>query len=90
MTKLPFSPQSLLAQGGSHSDNENGVIIPPVYTSTTYLRDDDNQYRSGRVYSRADNPTYRPAEKLLTELENAADARLFASGMAAATAVFRL
>ncbi|WP_417441848.1 trans-sulfuration enzyme family protein [Idiomarina sp.] len=89
MTKRPFSPQSLLAQGGSHSDNENGVIIPPVYTSTTYLRDDDNQYRSGRVYSRADNPTYRPAEKLLAELENAADARLFASGMAAATAVFQ-
>ena len=57
MTKRPFSPQSLLAQGGSHSDNENGVIIPPVYTSTTYLRDDDNKYRSGRVYYRADKPT---------------------------------
>lgn len=89
MTKRPFSPQSLLAQGGTHSDNESGVVIPPVYTSTTYLRDKDNQYRTGRVYSRADNPTYRPPERLLAELENAADARLFASGMAAATTVFQ-
>ncbi|MEL7615452.1 aminotransferase class I/II-fold pyridoxal phosphate-dependent enzyme [Vreelandella titanicae] len=89
MTDHPFSSQSLLAQGGSHLEHEYGVIIPPVYTSTTYLRDSDNQYRSGRVYSRADNPTYRPAEILLAELENAVDARLFASGMAAATTVFQ-
>ncbi|OAZ96953.1 trans-sulfuration enzyme family protein [Halomonas sp. G11] len=89
MTKRSFSPQSLLAQGGSHPEFEHGVIIPPVYTSTTYLRDEDNQYRSGHVYSRADNPTYRPAERLLAELENAVDARLFSSGMAAATTVFQ-
>ena len=89
MTTTRFSSQSVLAQGGTNKHIEDASIIPPVYTSTTYLRDSDNQYRSGLVYSRADNPTYRPAEKLLAELENAVDARLFASGMAAATAVFQ-
>ncbi|MFD2631990.1 trans-sulfuration enzyme family protein [Idiomarina piscisalsi] len=89
MTTTRFSSQSVLAQGGTNKYIKDVSIIPPVYTSTTYLRDSDNQYRSGLVYSRADNPTYRPAEKLLAELENAVDARLFASGMAAATAVFQ-
>ncbi len=90
--KLPFAPQSLLAQGSpcqqQHDINDKQALIPPVYNSTTYLRDEDNQYRSGRVYSRADNPTYRAPEELIMALENAADARIFSSGMAAATAVF--
>jgi len=90
--KTQFTSQSALAQGAPlshvHPDNEKQSLIPPVYNSTTYLRDEDNQYRSGRVYSRADNPTYRAPESLLMELEQAADARLFSSGMAAATAVF--
>lgn len=91
MSERSFTPQSLLAQGSADEHDLSGqqqAIIPPVYRSTTYLRDEDNQYRSGRVYSRADNPTYRPAEQLLANLENAQDARLFSSGMAAATTVF--
>ncbi|MGM0482007.1 MAG: trans-sulfuration enzyme family protein [Pseudomonadota bacterium] len=90
--KVTFTSQSLLAQGATidslHPDNDKQSLIPPVYHSTTYLRDEDNQYRSGRVYSRADNPTYRAPESLLAALEEAADARLFSSGMAAATSVF--
>ncbi|MEJ1968187.1 MAG: PLP-dependent transferase [Rhizomicrobium sp.] len=50
--------------------------------------DADGQYRSGRNYARADNPTYDQAEAVLASLENGAAAMLFASGMAAATAVF--
>ena len=43
-----------------------------------------------RVYTRADNPTYELAEGLLAALEGADCACvLFASGMAAATAVFQ-
>ncbi|HAD49550.1 MAG TPA: cystathionine gamma-synthase, partial [Idiomarina sp.] len=90
--KTHFAPQSLLAQGSpclqQHDINEKQSLIPPVYNSTTYLRDEDNQYRSGRVYSRADNPTYKAPETLIATLEEAADARIFSSGMAAATAVF--
>lgn len=90
--KKQFAPQSLLAQGSpcleQHDTNDKQSLIPPVYNSTTYLRDEDNQYRSGRVYSRADNPTYKAPEALIAKLEEAADARIFSSGMAAATAVF--
>lgn len=43
----------------------------------------------GRGYSRADNPTYDAAADPLTTLEGGARTLLFASGMAAATAVFQ-
>tara|TARA_B100000700_G_scaffold219573_1_gene241584 strand:- start:1023 stop:2174 length:1152 start_codon:yes stop_codon:yes gene_type:complete len=87
--KINDSFQTSLAQGGDNLTTPFKPIIPGIFTSTTYQRDEDNQYRSGRVYSRADNPTYDAPEKLIAQLEHAADAKLFASGMAAATAVFQ-
>src|SRR5206468_4810505 len=62
---------------------------PPIHVSSTYLRDPDNGYRSGRIYARADNPAFDQAEAVIARLENGARAALFASGMAAATAVFQ-
>ena len=64
-------------------------IVPPIHTATTYERGADNTYPGGRVYSRADNPTYDQAEALIASLEDAAAAMLFASGQAAAAAVFQ-
>ncbi|WP_194757328.1 trans-sulfuration enzyme family protein [Aliidiomarina indica] len=84
-----FSPETRLAQALGYVDEGTQGLVPPIHTSTTYLRDPDNQYRSGRVYSRADNPTYTPVERVLMSLEQGSDALLFASGMAAATAVFQ-
>lgn len=87
--KYPWSGQTLSAQALGLIDQPTRSLIPPVYHSTTYQRDDDNQYRSGNVYSRDDNPTYKPVEQLLCELEQGADALLFGSGMAAAVSVFQ-
>ncbi len=81
-------PETLAAQALGLIDEASGAIIPSIHPSTTYLRDPDNGYRRGRVYSRADNPTYEQAAALLSALEGGADSLLFASGMAAATAVF--
>jgi cystathionine gamma-synthase len=64
-------------------------IVPPIYVSTTYERGADGSFPGGRGYSRADNPTYDQAEALIASLEGAAAAALFASGVAAATAVFQ-
>lgn len=64
-------------------------IVPPLYPATTYERAVDGGYPGGRLYSRADNPTYDQPEALLAALENGERALLFGSGMAAATAVFR-
>src|SRR6185437_6120178 len=45
-------------------------------------------YRSGRIYARADNPTFDQAETTLAALEGGAKALIFSSGMSAATACF--
>ncbi|MFL5107727.1 MAG: trans-sulfuration enzyme family protein [Xanthobacteraceae bacterium] len=62
-------------------------VVPPVHVATTYIRDADNQYRSGFAYGRPDNATVRQAEAVIAALECGEEALLFASGMAAATAV---
>ena len=84
-----MKPASIAAQALGWVDEKTRAIVPPLHTSTTFIRDADNQYRSGRVYARADNPTFEPAEALLAHLEKGAGAVLFSSGMAAATAVFQ-
>jgi cystathionine gamma-synthase len=81
-------PESISAQALGWIDERTRAITPPIHVSSTYLRDADNQYRSGRVYARADNPAFDQAEAVITALEGGAQTLLFASGMAAATAVF--
>jgi len=82
-------PDTLIAQALGWVDESTRAITLPLHVSSTYLRDPDNQYRSGRVYARADNPAFDQAEALLARLERGQQALLFASGMAAATAVFQ-
>ncbi|HEY7608454.1 MAG TPA: aminotransferase class I/II-fold pyridoxal phosphate-dependent enzyme [Alphaproteobacteria bacterium] len=82
-------PQTLAAQAMGFVDAESKGIVPPLHTATTFIRDPDNQYRSGRIYGRDDNPTYDHAEALLAALEGGSEALVFASGMAAATALFQ-
>jgi len=82
-------PASIAAQGLGWVDEQTRAIAPPIHTSTTFLRDPDNQYRSGRIYARDHNPTFDQAEAVLTALEGGHASLLFASGMAAATAVFQ-
>ena len=86
---LPLRPDSIAAQALGWIDEKTRAITPPIHVSSTYLRDTDNQYRSGRVYARADNPAFDQAEAVISQLEQGAQAALFASGMAAATAVFQ-
>ncbi|HEV2039701.1 MAG TPA: PLP-dependent aspartate aminotransferase family protein [Casimicrobiaceae bacterium] len=84
-----MKPASIAAQGLGWVDEQTRAIAPPIHTSTTFLRDPDNQYRSGRTYARDHNPTFDQAEAVLTALEGGHASLLFASGMAAATAVFQ-
>jgi len=82
-------PETLAAQGLGRIAEPYRDIVPPIHTTTTYERGADGTYPGGRVYSRADNPTYDQAEALIAALEGAAGAMLFASGQAAAAAVFQ-
>jgi cystathionine gamma-synthase len=88
MTSNSNSPETLCAQAMGWIDETTKAIVQPVHLSTTYLRDEDNEYRSGRSYVREDNPTWDQAEALITRLENGAATLLFSAGMAAATAPF--
>ena len=89
MDPKKVKPESIAAQALGWVDDKTRAITPPIHVSSTYLRDTDNQYRSGRVYARADNPAFDQAEAVLCQLEQGSAALLFASGMAAATAAFQ-
>ncbi len=82
-------PATLAAQALGWTDGSTGAVVLPVHTATTFERDPDNQYRRGRGYGRADNPTYDQPQALLTALEGGAASLVFSSGMAAAVAVFQ-
>lgn len=82
------SPRTILAQAGHFVDSVTGAVTPPIHPSTTYARDDDYEPIGDYVYSRTQNPTYDQVEHLAAELDGGAEARLFASGMAAISAVF--
>lgn len=90
MTRDDFSKRSRAVQALGRIEPETRGVVPPIHVATTYIRDADNAYSSGYVYGRPDNATTREAEEILAMLEEApAGALLFASGMAAATTVFR-
>ena len=84
-----LAPETVAAQALGRIDEVTRALVPPVHLSTTYERDPDGGYSSGRGYTRPHNPTYDQPEELLATLEGGSDCLLFASGMAAATAVFQ-
>lgn len=88
MTDKTYAPASLAAQAMGWVDPTTRAVVPPIHMSSTYVRDEDNGYSSGRIYARADNPTFDQAEATLAALEGGAKALVFSSGMSAATACF--
>ena len=89
MDQRPVSPETLAAQALGEAGPVSGGLAPVIDPSTNYEQRPDGSYPQGRVYTRADNPTFEHAERLLATLEGAAGCALFSSGMAAATAVFQ-
>ena len=87
MTDRPLKPRTIAAQALGAIEPETKGVALPVHVSTTFIRDPDNQYRTGYVYGRPDNATVRQTEAVIAALEGAHEALLFGSGMAAATSV---
>ena len=81
--------ETLIAQGMGHIAQPYREIAPPIHVSTTYERGTDGAYPGGRVYSRAENPTYDAVEALIASLEGAAAAIALGSGQAASAALFQ-
>jgi len=82
------SPETIAAQAGGALDPRTGALVPPIHIASTFLRDPDNQYRSGLSYGRDDNPTMLHAESVLAALEGSERAFVFSSGMAGAVTLF--
>ena len=78
-------PSTLAAQAMGWLDPASNGVIPSIQPSTTYARDENYEKVGGHGYTRDENPTYEQCEALLAALEEGHAARLFASGMAAAT-----
>ncbi|HUV23678.1 MAG TPA: PLP-dependent aspartate aminotransferase family protein [Gammaproteobacteria bacterium] len=82
------SPESRLAQACHYIDEVTGGISPPIQLSTTYARAPDYSYIGNYSYGRAGNPSWEVLEKVCADLDGGADAKCFASGMAAVCAFF--
>jgi len=94
MSSKTLKPATIAAQaansdGARPVDGQTGAIVPPIHVASTFERAADNSYPAGVIYARSDNPSFAAPEAVLTALEKGADAKLFASGMAAAVAVFQ-
>ena len=89
MTKRKgLAPETISAQALGMHDEATAGVVPGIHPASTFLRDENYALAvAGNSYSRDENPTHRVAEAVLCDLEGGADAMLFSSGMAAATAV---
>ena len=82
------SAESRLAQACHYIDEQTGGISPPIQLSTTYARNPDYSYMGDYSYARSGNPSWEVLEKVCADLDGGADAKCFASGMAAVCAFF--
>jgi cystathionine gamma-synthase len=80
--------ETVAVHAGGEPDSETGAIAPPIHLSTTFEHPPDSSELAGFVYSRYGNPTQDRLESALAALEGGAAAVVYASGMAAATALF--
>jgi len=86
--KNPLAMDSIVAQACHYIDQATGGLTVPIQTSTTYARDENYQLLGDYSYSRYQNPTYDVVEQVAATLDGGAEAKSFASGMAAIAAVF--
>lgn len=82
--KKGFSTRAI--HDGQSPDPTTGAINVPIYASSTYVQDEIGKHR-GYEYSRVSNPTRTALEENFASLEGGTSAHVFASGMAAITAL---
>ena len=80
--------ETLCVHAGRKIDPTTGAVAPPIHLSTTFERKPDYG-AEGYIYGRSANPNREQLEACLTKLEGGCSAMAFASGSAAASAVFQ-
>ena len=81
--------ETLAVHAGRREESDTGTVAPPIYLSTTYARDAELRPIGGYTYVREDNPTQAQLEAAVAPLEGGEAALAFASGSAAAAALFQ-
>src|SRR5215510_11118296 len=83
-TKLGFSTQAIHV--GQEPDPSTGAVAVPIFATSTYVQEELGKHK-GYEYARVSNPTRTRLETNLAALEGGNSAHVFASGMAAVTAL---
>ena len=84
VTKIGFSTAAIHV--GQEPDPSTGAVVVPIFATSTYMQEGIGKNK-GYEYARVSNPTRTRLEINLAALEGASSAHVFASGMAAVTAV---
>src|ERR1700745_3420134 len=71
---------------GQEPDPLTGAVTVPIYPTSTYVQQEIGKHK-GYEYSRVSNPTRTRLEQNLAALEGGRSAHVFASGMAAISAI---
>ena len=82
-------PETLALHSTPFEDKNAAAVVPPLYLSTTFERDDQYELPHGYLYTRAGNPNRQQLEQSLAALEGGAVAMAFASGQAATMTLFQ-
>jgi cystathionine gamma-synthase len=88
MSNQKLRPETIAAHALRSTDKATGAVVPPLYLSTTYARDENYQPLLKENYVRNGSPNLWQAEDIIAELEHGKAAVLFPSGMAAISTVF--
>ena len=80
--------ETACVHAGRKIDPATGAVATPIHLSTTFERKPDYG-TEGYIYSRSANPNREQLEACLAALEGGTSAMAFASGSAAASAVFQ-
>lgn len=85
--KQHFSTRAIHA--GQQPDPSTGAIMPPIYTTTTYVQSSPGQHQ-GFEYSRSHNPTRFAYERCIADLESGSHGFAFSTGLAAISTVLEI
>ncbi len=82
--KIGFSTTCI--HTGQEPDPSTGAVVVPIFATSTYVQEELGKNK-GYEYARVSNPTRTCLETNLAAVEGGTSAHVFASGMAAVTAV---
>ena len=81
--------ETIAVHAGGEPDPATGGIAPPIYLATTFEHGPASEPTHGHLYIRESNPLQSRLEEALAAIEGGETALVFASGMAAGSALLQ-